>query len=243
MANTKIYSVEKSFDIGCKVVKWDEPGGLNFVSGGKYIKHNVKTHDELKKKIKQFTVHWSATYRAKHMYTGLNARGLSCNFMIDDDCTPEGYATIYQCLPIELCGYSQGPGLNALGPGVELSYQPQAWTEDWYDPNDRKKWDVPEHTSTTATVHGQKLKVHLPTKAQMNSLKALIWGFCELFPDVPHTFPKDANGNYLSTVLKDPKTYTGLCNHYNLTREKIDAAGIDLKDVEEEVKKMLNLGY
>lgn len=231
--NTKIYALDKSFNIGTRVVKWDEPNGLSFMNYPKsFLKHKVKTFDELKKNIKQLTLHWSATYKAKHMHDGLIARGLSANFYIDDDCNEDGYATIYQTIPIEYAGFSQGAGLNILGSGVEIAFQPSAWQEDWYDENDRKKWGVPLHKTKEATVHGVKMKVHLPTEAQIKSLKALMWGYCSLFPDVPRKFPRDENGNLLTTVLKKPKDYNGLCCHYNLSRDKIDPIGIDLLDLE-----------
>jgi hypothetical protein len=242
--NTKIYAMDKSFDIGCKVIKWDEPGGLSFEKHPKnFMKHKVKNFEELQKNIKQLTLHWSATYKAKNMHDGLIARGLSANFYIDDDCNPDNRATIYQALPIEHAGYSQGPGLNILGSGIEIAYQPLAGQEDWYDEHDRKKWRVPEHKSTEAVVHGVKMKVHLPTEAQMNSLKALIWGYCRLFPDLPMKFPRNEKGEFLTTVLKKPKDYNGLCCHYNLSRNKIDPIGIDLADLEKDLEERSRFGY
>jgi len=167
--------------------------------------------------------------------------------MIDDDCNEEGYATIHQCLPISKCGYSQGTlkgkSFNGLGPGVELSLMPQRWENDMYDAGDQKKWNVPPHPQGKGKVHGTTLSLHLPTEAQMKSLKSLIWGFSELFPDVPAQFPRDDNGNYTLTQLKDPHSYKGLCNHYNLKRSKIDCAGLDLEGIEKDVAEMKLVGY
>ncbi len=242
MSNTSIYATfDKSFDIGCRVVKWDEPEGLNLIPFKKYTKRDL-SYSELQQKIKQFTVHWSVTYKAKHMFGGLKARGLSCNFMIDDD-NVNGYATIYQCLPIVYAGWSQGGSFNGLGAGVEISYMPQKWEADMYDANDQKKWKVPPHDSIKAPINGTYLNVHLPTKAQMESLYQLIWGYCELFPDVKAEFPKDENGNYVTKLLKKPKDYVGLVNHYNIAKGKIDAAGLDLEKIEKEVATRKKLGY
>jgi hypothetical protein len=237
--NTKIWATNTdSFDIGCRVIKWDEPNGFNFISGNRYNKRNydLKT---LQSKIQNFAVHWSATYRAKHVFDGLNYRALSCNFIIDDDCDDKDFATIYQCLPIVYAGYSQGNGFNDLGAGVEIAYQPDFWTEDRYDANDMLKWKVPPHKNTVAPIHGTKLKVHLPTVAQMNSLKRLIYGYCKLFPNVKPEFPKNKDGSYITTTLNYPFNYKGLVNHYHLTRRKVDCAGLDMKDIEDEVKKMM----
>ena len=232
----------KSFDIGCKVVKWDEKDGIDFHPYDKYSKRNIG-YDELKELIRQLTIHWSVTYRASHMKSGLIARGLSCNFMIDDDCDENGYATIYQCLPIQHAGWSQG-ACNLLGPGVEISYMPQAWSDpNAYSENRQKKYGVSPHDIVTAKIHGTKLKVFLPSKAQMNSLYQLIWGFHELFPSVPMKFPRDNSGGLIQTVVKGTKEYSGLVNHYHLNRGKIDAAGIDMIDLENEIDKRIKVGY
>jgi hypothetical protein len=240
--NTSIFAVNKSFDIKCRVVKWDEPSGLNFLPTGKYTKRNVKFED-LSKVLSQFTIHWSATYKASHMFNGLKMRGLSCNFMIDDDCDQNGYATIYQNLPIEYAGWSQGGPFNGYGPGVELSYQPAAWQENWYDANDQAKWKVPPHDTVEATINGTKLKVHLPTQAQMNSLYQLIWGYCELFPHIKPVFPRDGGGKLIYKKYNGANNHVGLLNHYHITSEKIDAAGLDMEKIEKEVSDRLKMGY
>jgi len=241
--NTSIVACDKTFNIGCRVILWDEKEGINFLPHNRYTKRDI-SFDQLSNILTQFTVHWSVTYRAKHMESGLIARGLSCNFMIDDDKDESGYATIYQCLPIQHGGWSQGGKFNALGAGVEISYMPQKWSHpNLYSKTNRKKYDVPDHDTVTAPIHGTKLKVFLPTKAQMNSLKALIWGYTELFPKIPSKFPRDKNGNYITTVLSEPEKYTGLVNHYHLKRGKIDTAGIDMKEIEEIVDSMHRLGY
>jgi hypothetical protein len=237
--NTKIWATNKDFfDIGCKVIKWDEPEGFSFIKSNNYNKRNYN-FQKLQDKIQNFAVHWAANYRAKHVFNGLNYRKLSCNFIIDDDCDNNGFASIYQCLPIVYSGYSQGNGFNDLGAGVEIAYQPDLWNENRYDPNDMAKWKVPSHDNTIAKIHGTTLKVHLPTIAQMNSLKKLIYGYCSLFPKVKPEFPKYKDGTYITTTLNYPFNYNGLVNHYHLTKRKIDCAGLDMKDIEESVKKML----
>lgn len=241
--NTSIWATfEDSFDIGCRVIKWDESNGKSLIPYKKYIKRDI-SFNELSKLMKQFTVHWSVTYRANHVYNGVKSRGLSCNFAIDDDCNENGYATIYQYLPIMYGGYSQGGSFNALGPGVEMAYMPQAWEKNMYSLWARKKYNVPSHSTTIASVHGTKLKTYLPTQAQLNSLYKLIWGFTELFPEVPAEFPKTPQGFYCTTTLSNPKEYIGLVSHYHLTRRKIDTAGLDYSVVEQQIREMKIAGY
>jgi hypothetical protein len=243
MSNTRIYAADKSFDIGCRVIKWDEEDGIDFHPYSKYVKRDI-SHEELQRVLRQFTIHWSVTYRAIHMRGGLIARGLSCNFMIDDDPNPSGYATIYQCLDLKHGGWSQGAGCNGLGPGVEISYMPQAWSDQHaYSERRRNRYGVGEHEQAMAPIHGRKMRVFLPTPAQMNSLYQLIWGYSELFPDIPMTFPRGDAGEPLTKVLKAPKEYSGLLQHYHIKRSKIDAAGLDMKRIEEEVAQRKKVGY
>lgn len=243
LMNTRIWATfDKSFDIGCRVIRWDEPEGFNFIPNGKYRKRDI-SFDELSSQMKQFCVHWSVTYRASHMFGGLNARGLSCNFMIDDDINDKGYATIYQCLPIMYAGWSQGTGLNDLGPGVEISYMPQAWEKDMYTTLAQNKWKVPKHDTTIAPVHGTKLKVHLPTKAQIASLLQLMWGYVELFPHVPAKFPRNPQGFHTTTKLAEPNKYVGFVSHYHLSRNKTDTAGLDYEMIENQIQIRRKLGF
>jgi hypothetical protein len=238
--NSKIVFAEKSFDIGCPVILWNEPGGLNFYSTRKFSPRNVEFNSL---NLTQFAIHWSATYKALHTFNGLKSRGLSCTFIIDDN-DINGYATIYQALDGKEIGWSQGQGFNQLGPGVEISYIPTAWSDpNAYSDAIKQKWNVPNHTTTTAWVHGTKLKVFLPTEAQLNSLYSLIWGFSELFPKIPMKFPTDNNGNYITTALTNPEKYIGLVNHFHLTKGKIDTAGLDMRKVEEEVVNRKLIGY
>lgn len=246
--NTHIVAAGAKEDIGCRVVLWDEPGGLSFLPRGKFSKHNASNIEQLRKVIKQFTVHYSITYRASHMLNGLNARGLSCNFMIDDD-EKDGFATVYQNLDIVNAGWSQGSfkgkSFNGLGPGVELSYMPDAWQHpNRYSLKNQKRWDVPPHDIVTDKVHGVTFtKIFAPTEAQMKSLVALIAGFCRLFPDIPSKFPRDEDGNFIRTQLKDPHSYSGLVNHYHLRRGKVDTIGLDMNRIEKDVDHRLAFWY
>lgn len=242
MGNTSIFAAERSFDIGCRVIKWDEPSGFDFTPKGKYNKRNIN-FDQLSPLMKQFCVHYSVTYRASHMVGGLNARGLSVHFMIDDNVNEQGYADVYQALDLTHGAWSQGGVYNNMGPGVEISYMPQAWEKNMYTPADIKKWNVQPHDTAIATVHGTKLKVHLPTKAQIASLIQLMWGFTELFPHVPAKFPRTPQGSLITTKLEKPETYSGFVNHYHLTRDKMDTLGLDMEMIEKEVALRKQIGY
>jgi hypothetical protein len=236
--STSIVAAGKEFDIGCQVVRWNEPGGLAFYPY-KTFNHRTSTYEQLQQEIKCFVLHHSVTYRAIHTYHGLIARGLSVNFIIDDD-NVNGYATIYQCLDIQDGGWSHKP-LNNQGPGVEISYRPEAWSDpNLYNHDNRVKYSVPEHQIVSDTVHGMTRKVFAPTDAQVKACTALLWGFCELFPQVRRSFPRQDSGELAKSVVSNPE---GLLSHYNLTTEKIDPAGFPHQEVEAELAARLQLGY
>ncbi len=239
MENTSIVAAGERCDIGCRVVLWDEDNGLSFYKKGmKYLARD-KTLDELQSITKLFCIHHAASYRAKTTYTGLVGRGLSCNFIIDDD-NINGYATLYQSLDIKDAGYSHKP-LNEEGPGVEIAYMVEATKyPNAYSELNQKNMKVQPHNVVDDIVHGVHIKAYAPTDAQVNTVIALLWGFSNLFPNVPTEFPKDENGNVLKTVAKTDKGFLG---HMQVTRDKVDPLGFPFERVEAEVKLRKQCGF
>jgi len=238
--NRSIIIAGKEFTVGCPVVTYLDQNGYSFYKKEQRFNPHQDNFDELQNRIQHFVIHHSVTYTAKETYTGLIARGLSVNFMIDDDCDSDGLATIYQCLDVKDGGWSQKP-FNNLGPGVEICYHPEAWkNEDLYSDLKVKSNNACHHETTTDIIHGQKLKCFQPTKAQVASLILLLGAFCHAFPKIKPEFPKNENG-YIKTAINNLENYFGLLNHYNITKEKIDAIGLDLAYIEEAVKQLVSL--
>ena len=232
--NTAIVAGGSTMDIGCRVILWSEEAGMSFYGKGKYKAREANLQD-LQKEIKLFILHHSVTYTAKQTYSGLIARGLSVNFIIDDD-DIDGYATVYQCLDVKDAGLSHGP-FNKSGPGVEICYHPTAWqTPNAYSPENIKKYGVQPHHKVQDTVHRMNLEVFAPTEAQIRSCTALLKGFCRLFPQVKPEFPKDNFGQIIKTIVPNPKN---LLFHYNLTFDKIDPLGFPNDKVEKCLKQEL----
>lgn len=239
---TNIIAAGVKFDIGCRVVLWDDPDGLSFYAPvKKYNSRNIEM-DELRNDIKTFVLHHSATYTAKQTYTGLISRGLSVNFIIDDD-NIDGVATIYQCLDIKDAAWSHAP-LNNNGPGVEICYQPMASVmANAYSSENCKRYGVTSHPIVSDTIHGNVMRIFPPSLAQVEAVAALLWGFVELFPNVSPTFPKNADGSIVKTTIDNPIDYTGLLAHFNITRNKIDPAGFPFSDVENKIRQRMTLGF
>jgi hypothetical protein len=240
MENTSMVVCGEKFDVGCRVVLWDEPNGYSFYKfGTKYAGRNI-SFDNLKKDMHFIVAHHTATYNVKSTYTGIIGRGLSSNFIIEDD-NNDGFATIYQLLDIKDAGYSQ-KGFNMNGPGVEICYwptvkdKPQAYSDHVIN-----TMKVQPHTKMMDKIHGVNIEAYCPTEAQMRSFAYLAQTFCATF-DVPGLFPRDKDGNYLKGILKDP-SFKGLACHYNLTtneERKIDPLGFDHKFVEDTISRINN---
>jgi len=238
MVNTSIVAAGKKFDCGCRVVLWDEEAGLSFYAGGSYRPRKLSLK-QLREIINSFYIHHSVTYTAHSMYRGLKGRGLSCNFMIDDDINEDGCATIYQCLDVRDYGFTQGGIYNENGAGVEISYYPDAWDHpNRYSEYNIKKWGVQNHEITSDKVNGYKFrKVFAPTDAQVKSCIHLIHGYKKAFPDLELEFPRDESGNFLSKTVEESKKH-GLLHHFNVTRRKVDALGFPTDYVEQEVNRL-----
>lgn len=224
--NTSIVAAGQKFDVGSRVVLWNEDSSQNPLSLYKYgVKYGKRDLDlkGLKAEIDSFVLHHSVTYTAKQTYQALIGRNLSVNFIIDDDITEDGVATIYQCLDIKDAGMSQAP-FNFRAPGVEVSYRPEAWANpNMYSEHNRKTFKCNEHQMDTEIIHGRTLKTFGPSEPQIKALLNLLYGFSLAFPDVNMILPKGPDGKIAKTVVKNP---AGLLNHYNITTNKIDMCGI-----------------
>lgn len=238
--NTSIFAAEKSFDIGSRVVKWDEENvGISFYKRGMKYGASNDDFETLSQRMTCFVLHHAVAYTHTATANALIGRGLSVTFILADD-DVNGCATLYQCLNLKDAGYSHKP-LNFNGPGIEIALMPEASKyPNAYNDLNMQKMGLQPHTIVDDTVHGVTRKVFGPTKAQIATICNLLWGFAELFPDVPRKFPHDQDGKPIKTVVKNP---VGFLNHYNITTEKMDCSGFPHDYVEEQVVAKLKLGY
>jgi hypothetical protein len=238
--NTKIMVGGVGFDTGIRVILWDEPEGLSFYPYKKFHARNWNLK-KCRQNLKAFYIHHTVTYRAHSTFAGLNARGLSCVFQIDDDVDPEtGCATIYQHLDVKEGAFTQGGIHNHDGAGVEICYYPDGWTKPArYSAFNRKRFGVPDHPIVKDTIHNHTFnKAHGPTEAQVKACERLAAAYCVALPDIPVSIPRDANGKFISTVLpKDQRT--GLLNHFHLKRGKMDAMGFPHDEFEKNVQNLV----
>lgn len=236
MDNTCIKVCGKKFDTGTRVILWDEQDGLSFYQSGKFVPRPVPI-DTLRQTINSFVIHHSVTFTAHSMYRGLKARGLSVNFMIDDDVNENGCATIFQLLDVKDYGFSQ-KGHNHLGAGVEISYYPDAWDHpNRYSQENIDKWGVQPHKIVSDKIKGRTFTVFAPTDAQVKACIHLISGYKKAFPDLELKFPRDENGEFMAFTVHH-ELRKGLLHHFNIDTQKVDAMGFPTDYVEEEVNRL-----
>tara|TARA_Y100000817_G_scaffold282398_1_gene247638 strand:- start:374 stop:871 length:498 start_codon:yes stop_codon:yes gene_type:complete len=159
----------------------------------------------------------------------LGRRGISVHFCIDND------GTIYQLLDTQHGAWHAGNGkANHRSIGVEISNAYYPKYQNWYVKNGFGERPIQDG----AWVHGRKLDPFLDFyPIQIDALKAL-WKAIHKGIGIPLEVPMK-NGQLNTSV--DSKaargTFKGFINHYNITRGKIDCAGLDLLQLLDEVKE------
>ncbi len=207
------------------VVLWDEPDGLA-TAKGQYYSYAGKED----RKPTLFVNHWDVCLTSKSCANVLAKRGISIHFCIDND------GTIYQLLDTQHAAWhASGRSWNHASIGVEISnaYYPK------YQKNYVKMGFGERHLVEGATCHGHKLDPFLGFyPAQIKALKAL-WLAVHRAVGIPLTCPLDSDGELVTGVSTEcaKNKFEGFVNHYNLTRRKIDCAGLDLVGLLDDVKE------
>ncbi len=195
-----------------KVILWDERGGLKAKEGCYY-----DWSDKPSRKPIQFVNHWDATLSSEACARIINKRGLSMHFLIDND------GTIYQMLDIQHPAWQAGSKLwNINGIGVEISNAYYTKYQSWYE-----KRGFGARPIVESEVHGKPLGKHLDFyPVQLKALAAL--------------WEAVAKATGMELDVCDKKGYCEGCskcncasfiNHFNLTKNKIDCASLDMQSV------------
>ena len=182
-----------------------------------------KRYGSRKRNIKYFVTHWDACLSSESCVRVLNKRNLSVHFCIDND------GTIYQLMDLNDAAYHAGGGHNTNSVGVEISNAYYTKYQSWYKRNGFGERPL----ITDAKLHGRSMKPFTDFyPVQKEALKAL-YEACHNGLGIPLEAPKTKWG-------VDPdckaKKFRGFCNHYHLTRGKIDCAGLDIEKILSEIK-------
>lgn len=250
MANTSIVVCGKKFDIGARVVLWDEPGGLNaydtsrhvtkvqdrktgkitniVVEGKRYSTRNWRsdlTLKQLQELVTQFFLHHSGMYRAKDTFSVLHVeRRLSVHFILDDT------GVIYQTLDLKEKAW-HGGGSNAMSVGIEIDSRAHAYRfPDAYDEAHCKKYGVLPRRKRIDDVQKMWLEGYEYNDKQYESLIRLAIVLKDVFPKTADMkFPMDKNGRIIKHALASSvaQKHCGLICHYNNSTAKNDPISFD----------------
>ncbi len=188
-----------------------------------FMKGGLKLTKGYKKVVEQrnptnFVCHWDVCLNSKSCHRVLQNRGLSVHFLIDND------GTIYQLLDMNHIAYHAGGSKwNANSIGVEISNAYYPKHQKWYKKHgfgERPIWKEKK-------VHGSYLEPFLGFyDVQLDALKALMKAVNEA-TGIPLETPNSST----TSAPAVRGTYKGFISHYHLKKNKIDCAGLDLKQL------------
>ena len=181
------------------------------------------------RKPRVIVTHWDVCTSAASCKRVLEKRNISTHFVIDND------GTIVQLVdPNNIAWHAKGANNHSIGVDISNAYYTK------YMSSYTKKGLGVRPVCTNSVVHGKRLQNHLGFyPAQIQAYSALIRFLCKTY-DIPYDYPKDENG-FLCTTVYQPAVknkFEGVVNHYNLTRNKIDTAGLKLDEIIDNIKEM-----
>lgn len=246
--NTSIVVCGRKFDIGARVVLWDEPHGCNaydtapyavtrhdrrsgtekrvvLVKGRRYSKRTVilkPSFEKLQRIVKQFFLHHSGLYCSRDTFNVLhNQRGLSVHFILDDD------GTLYQTLDLREKAW-HGGGCNPMSVGIEIDSRADARKRPYaYDAAHQRKYGVGPRRIVSDIINGHRYLGFDYNDAQYATLIRLGMVLLEVFPLIRPIFPVNASGQLVKSTLAKPKNHRGLICHYHASRSKWDPVAFD----------------
>ena len=205
-----------------KVVLWSEDDGLSAKEGC------YRRADGKKRDVKMFVCHWDVCLSSKACQKILNNRGISVQFLIDND------GTIYQTMDCQHVAYHAGSrGHNAASVGVEITNASYLRHNKWYVKNGFGK----RETLTNSVVNGATLEPHLDFyDVQKEALKAL-WEACNKAMKIPlkTVLGSDNKMSTNSEQIVAQGNFRGIVHHYHITNRKIDCGGLDIQELLEEM--------
>jgi len=233
MAESGIIVCGKRYDIGHRVVTFEDEGGYSA-----YIPHRtddisqIYAYDpapglsqratryrkrrlmgkrtslaRLRQVVRQIVIHLDGCLSAKMCYHVLHdQRGLSIHFMVDND------GTIYQCLDLLDCAYHAG-GVNEVSVGIELQNRGDAA---------RHPGAYPEGRGTvTCRVHGHQFLCYDFTSAQVEAMVHLCRTMSRIL-GIPLASPHDTGGRPVWTTIPNVRAFQGFIGHYHVIETKWD---------------------
>lgn len=250
-----------AFDIGTRVIRWDEKGGFNgytkkrvvvtsedrktgqvrrkIIQGNRFRDRRKGVND-----ITQLFIHHSGGdgRNPSGMYETLyNIRGLSVQFAVEDD------GRIYQFNDaVDQCFHAGKH--NRISVGVECCLYPDAEKNPNYYSSAKRQARTGNlrHSIISDTIHGRKRKVFAFTEPQVEALARLAAGTMiavhieqgRLGAPLTPLFPRDASWKIPRTVFNHHMNHLGMIGHLQCTKKKWDPAGFPWEKFEDRVGKI-----
>ena len=174
------------------------------------------------RKPKMIVTHWDATTSADKCRRVLQARGISTHFCIDND------GIIYQYVDTNNIAW-HARGVNKYSIGIDFSNAYYLKYNDYYVKKGFNKRPI----CKDSRVHGIKLRPHLGYyPVQIEAYKKLVKALCDHY-DITIQTPMindDVTDNGVRPDVKKGK-FDGIVCHYHVSRNKIDCAGLKLKEI------------
>ena len=130
---------------------------------------------------------------------------------------------------------------NRASVGVEISNAYYMKYQDWYVKNGFGERPIVDD----AWVHGNKLDPFTGFyPEQLEAAKAL-WKAIHAATEIPYETPLSQFGKTSSRYVQDVTygNFSGFVSHYHVSKRKIDCAGLDIKNLLEEIKIEESTGY
>jgi ATP-dependent protease ClpP protease subunit len=194
-----------------------------------FLPSSCYRRSRIERKPHVIVTHWDVCTSAASCKRVLEKRNISTHFVIDND------GTIVQLVDTNnIAWHAKGANNHSIGIDISNAYYPK------YASAYRKQGLAPRPILNDSVVHGRKLRSHFGYyPAQLQAYSALITFLCKEY-DIPFDYPKNDDGT-LCTGVYNPAVknkFRGVINHYNLTRNKIDTAGLKLDEIIDNIKKM-----
>ena len=166
-----------------------------------------------------FVNHWDVCLSAESCVKVLNNRKVSVQFCIDND------GTIYQTMDMQHAAWHAGNrAVNHSSVGVEISNAYYPKYQSWYV----SKGFGERPVISGAKIHGRKLEDFLGFyPVQLEALAAL-WEAINACTETPFSLPEQ---DHAVSPEVASGNFSGFVNHYHVTSNKIDCAGLDNENI------------
>jgi len=190
---------------------------------------NCYKNHKKERKPHVIVTHWDVCTSAASCKRVLEKRNISTHFVIDND------GTIVQLVDTNnIAWHAKGANKYSIGVDISCAYYTK------YMSVYTKKGLGQRPLLSNSTVHGRKLPTHMGYyPIQIQAYTALIRFLCETY-GIPLDYPKDDEGFLCTTVHKQSadNKFAGVVNHYNLTKNKIDTAGLRLDKIINNIREL-----